>query len=85
MFKYQIKEESKRIEGIYTYFNVEFTNDKELYIEEYRVTNDAYEVELYIVETIQITNKLNVLNILETQYDSIYDIYGELNLIKNND
>lgn len=85
MFKYEIKEESKRIEEIYTYFNVEFTNDKETYIEEYRVTNDAYEVELYIVETIQITNKLNILNILETQYDSIYDIYGELNLIKNND
>lgn len=80
MFNFKLLEE--RIENDFTFFNVEFSNGKEIFIKEYNVWNVNKEMEIETLKSTQIYFMNNILNRLELQYDSIYNINGELNFLK---
>lgn len=80
MFNFKLLEE--RIENDFTFFNVEFSNGKEIFIKEYNVWNGNKEMEIETLKSTQIYFMNNILNRLELQYDSIYNINGELNFLK---
>jgi hypothetical protein len=53
MFNYRILSETERIIEPYTYFDVEFSDGEKVYIQEYRITNDAKEMELQLLNDVQ--------------------------------
>lgn len=68
------------IDGQVNKFNVVFSDGEESYESEFQVYAN---IELPMVIDIQISSLISLLNTLKEQYGSIYDEYGSLNILKN--
>lgn len=84
MFNYTILTDTERTEDVYTYFNVEFSDGDESFIEEYRTWNENNVMELESLKASHFINRINSLEIIKQQYGKIYNTNGLLNIQKNN-
>ena len=85
MFNYTILENTERVEDIYTYFDVEFSDGNETYIELNRITNDAKEMELQFLIDCRFDLTCQMLDAIIIQYGHLYDENNQLFLLKNNE
>lgn len=53
MFNYTILVDTETSDGTYTYFDVQFSDGNETIIENHRVTNDAKDLELELLNQVQ--------------------------------